>query len=162
MRCASADHDAVRGGAAHARWLLREAVRCGLILGPQGVCLQPALPPPETIPLPADLTSTLDRLHKLKGYLRLRERSIAPGAQPDLAIDGLLRDITQPDLGALVEYMARLDASASPGVVDADGELLPDMAQAVHESLSLAWKILSFVPMKPQRFRRADITNTVR
>lgn len=143
------------------RWMLREAVRCGLLLGAQGVCLQPALKPPTSLPNPIEISSTLDRLHKLEGYLRLKERSIKRNSQPDLAIDGLLREIKQEDLAALVEYMVGLDSSGAPHAMANEGALFEDTAHMMHESLTLGWKVLSFVPMKPQRFRRAEIRNPV-
>jgi len=130
--------------------MLREAVRCGLRLGPRGVSLQPVL----TIDPPTDpnLVSTLDRLEKLNHYIRLKERSTR-SAEPDRAIREILATMTQEDLAQLVEMAAKADTR----VTDA-GDIGRDMKCPIKESLTWPWRLISLVPMKPPVWTRKAVT----
>ena len=138
------------------RWMLREAVRCGMTLDASGVALQTALQLPHanhnTLPDAA--------LHTLQD---LRTRLITQSDDACKVVDqwedvaALSNRLTQTDLSDIVETCARADSYP-------EGNTLSDDAKRpFKESLRGLWWILEILWLQtrdytPQGVKEQDIT----
>lgn len=89
--------------------MLREAVRCGLLLSAKGICMQPALQSPDTASATPGVTKTIYWLKRLASYLRVKERAVADNSLSYHDEGYRLREIEQSDLVELVVHLAAQD-----------------------------------------------------
>jgi hypothetical protein len=120
--------------------MLREAVRCGVLLDASGVSLLPALR------IPAHASNTVDlAVHaQLRRLARiLNEQST--DAKLELAyldrVNACCSMITQQALARYVEALASLDARTPI-------ELCPDATRPIKESMTLCWWPLELLPLQ--------------
>jgi hypothetical protein len=127
------------------RWMLREAVMCGLLLGARGVALQPALQ------WPCEDTDVLTPA-ALAAYRTLKRRLMGQANDASKIVDewketkALADQLKHQDLIDIVEYCAKVDSFPPRGV------LSPDVMGRFSESLSLAWKPLEYLSLVTRHY----------
>ena len=127
------------------RWMLREAVMCGLILGASGVALEPALQWPREdtdVLTPAALDSYRTLKRRLMGQANDASKIVDEWKETEVLADQL----QQQSLIDIVEYCARVDSFPARGVLSLD------VMGRFSESLSLAWKPLEYLPLVTRHY----------
>lgn len=138
-----------------ARWMLREAVDCGVRLSATGLAFLPAIPHIETLRLPFDhpdhleapSKATIDNLSLLNVYMHHQLIDVRVEQDHRAEIENIRKRISQDELAKIVRLAAALDVCSGVPLSD-------DAMRPVQKSLRNVWWLIEVVPLKTRWYPR--------